>query len=248
MKNNLVIDIGNTNTSFGIFKASKLIKSWDIPTSKIVAGTDLKLKKTGFDKVIICSVVPKATRALKARLNKKMNINPLIVGCNIKVPIANLYRNPGQVGQDRLVNAFAGLKIFGTPLIIVDFGTAITFDVVSGRPAYVGGIIVPGIGISLQALAAKCALLPEVTLSKPKELIGRDTKNSILSGILNGFGCLCDGIIIKLKKQFKRKSVVVATGGNIELMRQFCKEIDKVDKHLTLKGLNFLTMRRFSVE
>jgi len=248
MKNNLAIDIGNTNTSFGIFKGSKLVKLWDIPTSKIVAGSDLKLKKAGIDKIVICSVVPKATRVLKSRLNKKLNTNPLIVGNNIKVPIGNLYRNPRQVGQDRLVNAFAGLQIFGAPLIIVDFGTAITFDVVSGKPAYVGGIIVPGIGISLQALAAKCVLLPEVTLSKPKELIGRDTKNSILSGMLNGFGCLCDGIIIKLKKHFTRNPIVVATGGNIELMRAFCRQIDKVDKNLTLKGLNLLTINRFSVK
>jgi len=244
----LVIDVGNTNTSFGIFKAGKLIKSWDISTSKIVAGTNLKLKKVGFNKVIICSVVPKATRVLRARLNKKMNINPLIVGSNIKVPIGNLYRNPRQVGQDRLVNALAGLKIFGAPLIIVDFGTAITFDAVSAKAEYVGGMIVPGLGISLWALAARCALLPQVRLSKPMELIGRDTKNSILSGLLNGFGCLCDGIILKLKKQFERAPIVVATGGNIELMRRFCKQIDKVDKYLTLKGLNFLTMGRFSVE
>lgn len=248
MKNNLVIDIGNTNTSFGIFRARKLIKSWDIPTNNLIAGRNLELKETGFDQIIICSVVPKATRVLKARLSKKMNINPLIVGNNIKVPIRNLYRNPRQVGQDRLVNAFAGLRLFGAPLIIVDFGTAITFDVVSGKPAYVGGMIVPGIGISLQALAAKCALLPQVKLSKPRELIGRDTKDSILSGMLNGFGCLCDGIILKLKKQFKREPIVVATGGNIELMRGFCKELDKVDRNLTLKGLNLLTINRFSVK
>lgn len=248
MKNNLVIDIGNTNTSFGVFKASRLIKSWDIPTKKILFGTDLKLNKRGFDKIIICSVVPKATQVLKAWLKKKLNINPLIVGNHIKVPMRNLYRNPRQVGQDRLVNTFAGLKIFGAPLIIVDFGTAITFDVISGKPAYVGGMIVPGLGISLQALATKCALLPQVKLSKPRELIGRDTKNSILSGMLYGFGCLCDGIILKLKKQFKKKPIVIATGGNIELMRGFCKEIDRVERNLTLKGLNFLTINRFSVK
>ncbi|HOX54362.1 MAG TPA: type III pantothenate kinase [Candidatus Omnitrophota bacterium] len=242
---NLVIDIGNTNTSFGIFKANRLIRSWDIPTGKIVSGRDLKLNKAAINSIVICSVVPKATRALKAKVIKQLHIMPLVVGEDIKVPVKNLYRNPKQVGQDRLVNAFAGLKIFGAPLIIVDFGTAITFDVVSARAEYVGGMIIPGLKISLEALATKCALLPEAKLAAPRELIGKDTKNSILSGMLNGFGCLCDGVVIKLKKQFKKQPIVVATGGNIGLISKFCSSIDKIDKNLTLKGLNFLTKDRF---
>lgn len=248
MKNNLVIDIGNTNTSFGVFNGKRLIRSWDIPTEKISAKADLKLKKIIFEKVIICSVVPKVTERLKANLNKKSKIQPLIVGHNLTVPIKNLYSNPRQVGQDRLVNAYAGLKIYNAPLIIVDFGTAITFDLVSEKGAYLGGIIVPGLNISLEALFEKCALLPKVNLSNPKSLIGKDTKTSILSGILNGFGCLCDGLILKLKKQFNKKPIVIATGGNVELMRKFSKQIDKVDKNLTLKGLNLLTINRFSVK
>jgi type III pantothenate kinase len=245
---NLVIDIGNTNTSFGVFRSNKLVKSCDIPTKRILIGADLNLEKAEFNKIIICSVVPKATKIFKTRLRKKSNINPLIVGKNIKVPIRNLYRNPRQVGQDRLVNAFAGLKLFGAPLVIVDFGTAITFDLVSEKGAYLGGIIVPGLNISLEALFEKCALLPKVKLSNPKSFIGKDTKTSILSGILNGFGCLCDGLIIKLKKKFKKKPIVIATGGNVGLMRKFSKQIDKVDKNLTLKGLNLLTINRFSVK
>lgn len=248
MKMILVVDIGNTNINFGIFEGNIFKKTWSITTKKVFSKINLNLKGFKFKTVIICSVFPEATRVLKDKLKKKLKINPLIVGKDIKVPIKNLYRNPNQVGQDRLVNAYAGFKIFGAPAIIVDFGTAITFDVVSEKAAYVGGMIVPGLGISLQALATKCALLPEVKLSKPREFIGRDTKSSILSGILYGFGCLCDGIIIKLKKRFKRKPIVVATGGNIELMRQFCMQIDKVDKNLTLKGLNLLTINRFSVK
>ena len=167
---------------------------------------------------------------------------------SVKVPIKNLYRNPKQVGQDRLVNAYVAKEIFGFPLVIVDFGTAITFDVISEKGDYLGGIIAPGIGISLEALHEKCALLPKVKLTQTKTFIGKDTKGSILSGILFGFGCLCDGIILKLKKKFKRKPIVVATGGNVDLMRRFCKQLDRVDENLTLKGLNLLTINRFSVK
>lgn len=240
----LVADIGNTNINFGIFKGKILKKSWILPTQKLSLKSDLKLKGN-FKKAIICSVYPKATRILKEKLKRKLKIKPLVVGDNLKVPIKNLYKNPNQVGQDRLVNAYAGKKIYGIPLIIIDFGTAITFDVVSKEGDYLGGIIAPGLNISLEALFEKCALLPKVKLSIPKSFIGRDTQNSILSGVTYGFSALCDGIIIKLKKEFKRKPLVIATGGNVDLIKRFSKQIDKVDKNLTLKGLNLLTINRF---
>jgi type III pantothenate kinase len=240
----LVVDIGNTNINFGIFKGKILKRSWSIPTKKVFLKSDLNLKSR-LEKAIISSVYPKATQILNSRLKKILNIRPLIVGKDMKIPIKNLYKKPEQVGQDRLINAFAGREMYGAPLIIVDFGTAITLDVVSGKGDYLGGVIVPGIEISLEVLFKKCALLPQVKLSKPKSLIGKDTKDSILSGLLNGFGCLCDGLVIRLRKKLKKRPLVIATGGNVEFMRKFCKQIDKIDKNLTLKGLNLLTINRF---
>ena len=243
MKMVLVADIGNTNINFGIFKGKILRKSWSIPIAKAISVSSLK--RYNIKTAIICSVVPDKTKALKKKLKTTLKINPLIAGVDVKVPVKNLYRNPKQVGQDRLVNAYAAWKIYGGPLIIVDFGTAITFDAISKSGSYLGGIITPGVGISLETLFKRCALLPRVKFSKPKSLIGKDTKNSILSGIVYGYGCLCDGIILKLKKSFKNKPLVVSTGGSVELMRKFCGQIDKVDKNLTLKGLNLLTIDRF---
>jgi len=235
----LVADIGNTNIDFGVFKGKTLKKSWSIPTSRVFSKLVLRYKN--IENILICSVFPKATMALKAKFKRKA----LIVGKDLKVPIRNLYKNPKQVGQDRLVNAYGVRKIYGTPAIVVDFGTAITLDVVSENGSYLGGIISPGLGISLESLFKNCALLPKAKLSKPKSLIGKDTKNSILSGVVYGYGCLCEGIIIKLKKRFKKKPFVIATGGNADLMRKFCRQIDKVDKNLALKGLNLLTIDRF---
>ena len=165
---------------------------------------------------------------------------PLIVGRNIPLPLRNLYRYPRRVGTDRLVNAYAGVSIYGAPLIVVDFGTAITFDVISPKKAYLGGMILPGLKISLDALFEHTALLPKVRLNKPHEFIGRDTKSSMLSGLVYGFSVLTDGLVQRIKKEIGRKTRVIATGGNSNLIVPYCTEIDAQDPFLTLKGLNLL--------
>ena len=237
----LAIDIGNTNINSGVFDKDKLLKKYVIPTNKKDYSSGLKnvFAKSDIDNVIVCSVVPDATSKIKKAL-KPFCKNIFIVGKDIKVLIKNLYRNPKQVGQDRLVNAYAGVILYGAPLIVVDFGTAITFDVISKNKEYLGGMILPGVGISLDALAKKTALLPKVKLRAPKELIGRDTKSSILSGVVFGFALTADGLACKIKDKIGRSAKFIGTGGNISFISKYCRSLDKIDPDLTLKGLNFI--------
>ncbi len=235
----LAIDIGNSTIAFGIFEGKRLKSSWRISTQNIFSKSKVLKPLKDIDGVIISSVVPKATPIIKKLLKNRFKIEPLVLGDNIKAPIKNLYRNPGQVGQDRLVNAVAASELFGAPIIVVDFGTAITFDIISKRKEYLGGIIVPGIEISLEALSTKAALLPHIKLSPPKEFLGRDTVSSMRSGIFYGFGSLCDCLIERLKAKFGEQ-LVIATGGHSRLIAKFCKSIDNVEPDLTLQGLRII--------
>lgn len=238
----LAIDIGNTNISFGVFKGRKIVKKTAVPTRdyihKIITR---KLGRVEIDDIIICSVVPKATRILAKDLKKIFSRTPRVLGKDIFVPIKNLYHKPKQVGQDRLVNAYAGIKLYGAPLIIVDFGTAITLDVVSRKGEYLGGIISPGVEMSLEVLVKRAALLPKIKIQKPKVLVGRDTKNSMNSGIIYGTSCLVDGLLAKIRKKMSgKKAAVIATGGHSRLLSVYCRGINKSDPDLTLKGIKLI--------
>ncbi len=184
--------------------------------------------------------MPAAEKTAKKELGRLLGKHPYIIGKNAKVPIKNLYSKPKQVGQDRLVNAYAAVLLYGAPLIAVDFGTAITFDVVSRNKEYLGGMILPGLGISLDALNQRTALLPKIKLEEPKEFIGRDTKNSMLSGIVYGFAALTDDLVARIKEKIGKSAKVIGTGGNISLIGRYCKQMDKIDRDLTLKGLNLV--------
>jgi type III pantothenate kinase len=142
------------------------------------------------------------------------------------------------------VNAYAASAFYGTPAIVVDFGTAITFDIISKNGEYLGGMILPGLRISLDSLAERTALLPRVSLNCPRELIGRDTKNSILSGIVYGFAAMADNLSERIKRIIGRNACVIGTGGNISLIAKYCRKLNKVDRDLTLKGLNLLYRRQ----
>jgi type III pantothenate kinase len=237
----LAIDIGNTNITFGIFKGDRIIKRFNIPTQDYsIKSLKKNLVKVKVNDSIICSVVPDATSVLREDLTKLLAKRPYIIGKEIRVPIKNLYRKPRQVGLDRLANAYAGIMLFGSPLIVVDFGTAITFDVVSKNKEYLGGLILPGFKISLDALSDRTALLPRIKLARPKEFIGKDTKSSMLSGIVYGFAALTDDLAKRIKDKIGKTAKVIGTGGNIGLISEFCKQIDKTDINLTLKGLNMI--------
>ncbi|MCM8796174.1 MAG: type III pantothenate kinase [Candidatus Omnitrophica bacterium] len=238
----LAVDIGNTNISFGVFEGARIVRKFNIPTlrytiQKLMASLD----KGKIDAAIICSVVPKVQARLKCDLRRLLGKTSYYnIGTNLVVPIKNLYRKPKQVGQDRLVNAYAAVELYGAPLVVVDYGTAVTFDVVSRKKEYLGGMILPGLKISLDALFARTALLPKIKLSYPKEFIGRDTRNSMLSGIVYGFSALTDDLIKRIKEKIGKDTKVIGTGGNIELIKRYCHSFNKIDTDLTLKGINLI--------
>ncbi len=234
----LAVDVGNTTITAGLFRGARLVARGRIPTrgSPRSLLRALKVSPRQLDGVIVSSVVPRATVSLKRSL-KQLGLKPLILGENIRAPIINRYRVPSQVGQDRLVNGVGAYFLYGGPAIIVDFGTAVTLDVVSARREYLGGLIVPGMGIALEALISRTALLPKVGLTPPKEFLGRDTRQSMLSGLFYGYGALCDGIVAKLKTRHAPKARVIATGGHCRLMAPYCHSVQTVNPDLTLQGL-----------
>lgn len=240
MKYLLAIDIGNTNITIGIFKGKKLIKKTKISTQKHSLYTRYFtsiLNKFDMNSIIISSVVPDALIKVKSILKRLAGCKISVLGENIKAPIRNLYRIKEEVGQDRLVNAVGARILYGAPCVIVDFGTAITFDVVSSKGEYLGGLILPGIEISLSSLYEKTALLPKVKLTRAIYIIGKDTVNSMRGGILFGFGAMCDGLAARYRKILGKSTKVIATGGNAGLMKRYTRSIQIVDEDLTLKGL-----------
>jgi type III pantothenate kinase len=249
----LTVDIGNTTTDFAVSNKGKIVKIWSIETDdspqsfkKCGEGIlrDIKRRYPEMSQAVICSVVPDALRVIKPLLKKRFVAKISVVGTDIKVPIANRYRDPGQVGQDRLVCAYAAMRLYGSPAIIIDLGTAITFDVVSAGKEYLGGIIVPGLRLSAESLFKKTALLPKVGIKIPRALIGRDTETSILSGLFYGYGVLCQGVIRLIAKQVKKKPKIVMTGGYAESMKKFMADAKPVVDHaLAHKGMLLLLER-----
>lgn len=241
----LAIDVGNTNISCGIFRGNKIIKRFSVPTQDYSPQKIKRLLgKFRIDNTIVCSVVPPINKMLKQDLRRILKKSPYQLGQNLRVPVKNLYRKPSQVGEDRLVNAYAAIRLYGSPLVIVDFGTALTFDAVSPNEEYLGGLILPGLELCLKSLAKNTALLPLVKLSKPEGLIGRDTKNSILSGIVHGFQGVVDNLVDRLKKEMGKETIVIGTGGGINFLGNYYKKFDIIDKDLTLKGINMVFKKR----
>ncbi len=258
----LAIDIGNTNISLGIFKGEKLAYNWRLSTTASKTADEyyialaglferrgLNLKEVnpvrenfsnGIKDIIISSVAPGILTVIKEALARMFAVSPYVLGENIEAPIKNLYEQPQEVGQDRLVNALSAYESLKEAVIVVDFGTAITFDFVSSGGEYLGGIIVPGIEISLAALVDKAALIPEIRLDKPEDLLGKNTVNSVRSGIIYGFAALCDGLIKKIKEKFGGDVSVIATGGQAETIAPYCQQINRVVPHLTLEGLEII--------
>jgi len=245
MNNLLAVDIGNTNITCGIFAHDKLIGKAKIRAHAYHSyGKNLKrlLRSSGLyaadiNGIIISSVSPLALMRFLNSLKKIMDCNITIVGKDIRVPIRNLYRVKREVGQDRLVNALAAKTIYGAPAVIIDFGTAITFDLVSKKGEYLGGLILPGIELSLGSLYKNTALLPKVELEEARDIIGKDTIASMRGGILFGFGAMCDGLVAQYRKVLGADLKVIATGGNAKLMKKYARSIRIADEDITLKGL-----------
>jgi len=250
----LAIDVGNTNIVFGVYKDNELINDWRISTDRNKTSDEYGIlfehifKYHGLcpkdvDDVIISSVVPTIMHTLVVMSIKYFGKEPLVVGPGIKTGINIKYDDPRELGADRIVNAVAAYNKYGGPLIIVDFGTATTFCVISKHGDYLGGVITPGIKISSEALFSKTAKLPKVELIKPKNVIGKNTVNSIQSGLIYGYVGLVDYIIEKIMEEIKDEGKVknvIATGGFTSLIGSESKYINKVDRFLTLEGLRIL--------
>jgi len=247
----LAIDVGNTNIVLGLYQKKKLIIHWRIETDRertedeyaalmrgLFSINDLKFDVV--KDIIVSCVVPPILPIIENLSKKYFNTSPLIVGPGIKTGIPILYDNPKEVGADRIVNAVAGYERYGGPLIIVDFGTATTFDAVSKGGEYLGGVITPGIGISMEALFEKAAKLPKIELIKPSTVIGRNTISSMQSGAIYGYAGLVDRIVEEIRKELDRDTYVVATGGLAELIIPESLTIKEVNPFLTLDGLQII--------
>jgi len=247
----IAVDIGNTNVTIGVFKDFNVLRSFKFETGllktskKCAALIKDKLSlflppKEDVEGVYACSVVPSLNNNIRSILKPIFKSKVNVVGEDINAPVMNRYRIPSQVGQDRLINAYAGLKLYGAGLIIVDFGTAITFDVVSKKSEYLGGLIVPGLKLMQECLNKKTALLPYVELSRPMEIIGRDTVSSIRSGLVYGVASLCDGVIERLMNKECKGYKVISTGGDVELIKPYSSRISNIENFLILKGLRLI--------
>lgn len=247
----LAIDSGNTNISLAVIRGKKILKRWDVNMLQPKGGalaefTDIISPLSGdypeLRGAIICSVVPDIINPLKRSVRQRAALPVWVIGKDMVVPIDNKYTVPSQVGQDRLVGAFAAKELYGHPVVVVDSGTAITFDVVSASGAYEGGIIVPGMRLSAEALYHKTALLPKIeNIVWPRHLIGKDTQESILSGLFNGYSALCSGLIDHLRKEIGKNAKVVVTGGAAPLMKKALKaKIDIIDPDLVFKGMRLV--------
>jgi type III pantothenate kinase len=246
----VLIDVGNTSTHFVYYSKGRFVRRARISTADL-SGRVLRESGIPFgkaDAAVVASVVPAAGDLLKKMLPRCFGLETHLIDPRFAVPIINRYKNPRQVGTDRLVNAAAAYHEFNKELIIVDFGTAITFDVVSRKGEYLGGVIAPGIEITLDALFQKTALLPRTHLEHPKAVIGRDTAESIRIGCSYGIGGLCDRIIELITKRHKIRPVLLATGGYALFMARYCHHLDRIDSDLTMKGILLTYKRRFFVD
>lgn len=250
----LTIDVGNTQTVVGVYAENtlklnrristhprKTSDEWSLVISELMTLNGDSINK--LDSAVISSVVPEATQALETMCMKTLQIEPMIVGHNLQAGIKILNANPSEVGADRIVNAAAAYRFYGGPAIVVDFGTATTFDVISAAGEYLGGAISPGIEISLDALFSHAARLSEIELESPERVIGRDTTESLQSGIVFGYAGQVDTLVRKIAVELDEgldKIKVIATGGLAETVVNACGTITVHDSLLTLKGLKLI--------
>lgn len=248
----LVMDVGNTNIVLGVYEDKKLLSSCRLATDKDKTSDEMGmsminyLSYAGIDKkdieaVIIASVVPPIMYSIEHSFRKYFNLNPIILGPGVKTGLNIKYENPREVGADRIANAVAALEKYGGPVIIVDFGTATTFCAVTSNYEYLGGVICPGIKISAEALFRKAAKLPKVDITKPENVIGRNTVDSMKSGIVHGYVGQVDHIVRLMKNEMKEQNIkVIATGGLAGLIAESSETIDFVDGLLALEGLRLI--------
>ncbi len=255
----LAVDAGNTNIVAGVFQGTRLAGHWRVSTDRRKTEDEYGtlfltfFKNSGFRSselkgAVVASVVPPLTPVLEKMIRGYFKVAPLLVGPGTKTGINIKYENPKEVGPDRIANAVAAFKKYGGPVIVVDYGTATTFDVISKFGEYLGGAIAPGVMTSTEALFEKAARLPGIELVKPASAIGRTTVESMQSGILYGFVGQVDGLVTRLKEEVPGDAKVVATGGLAPLMAPESSTIQAVDPMLTLEGLHMIYRKNFNPE
>jgi len=250
----LTIDLGNTNTVLGVFEGAELRAHWRLATRREQTADEYGilvrnlfmssgLVPTAIEGVALASVVPPLTPVLVALSKQYLDLEPLVVEPGVRTGMPILYEPPGDVGADRIVNGVAAFAAYGGPVIVVDFGTATTLDVVTRKGEYLGGVICPGVGISADALFQRAARLPRVDVRHPGKVIGRSTVGSIQSGLYFGYAAMVEGIIARIRAELGEPARVVATGGLAETLAADIPSIEAVDPVLTLTGLRLIWER-----
>jgi type III pantothenate kinase len=247
----LAIDVGNTNIVLGVFEGETLVADFRLHTDERATGDEMGLQIVGLlasrgiapDKVsavVVSNVVPILSRPIDELSHHYFQLAPMVVGPGIRTGMRILYEDPRQVGADRIVNAIAAFRRYGGPAVLVDFGTATTFDAISPQGDYLGGAIAPGIVISLDALVSHTAKLTRVELAAPPSVVGRNTTASMQAGLVYGYVGLIEGIVGRMKAELGDGATVIATGGLAELIAEQTSAIDTVDQRLTLDGLRII--------
>jgi type III pantothenate kinase len=245
----LAIDVGNTQTVFGLFDDGTLAEHWRVATEAHRTGDELGALVGRFiaweaiDGICLSSTVPPLIREYEVLAERWAKAPLLVLGPGVKTGIPVRYDDPREIGPDRIANAVAAKERYGAPCIVVDFGTSTNFDVVSVEGEYVGGVLAPGIEISMEALFQRAARLVKVDFAEPPSAIGRTTATALQSGLVYGFAGQVDGIVAAIRDELGVEAQVVATGGLVELIAPHSKAIDKVDHLLTLEGLRLVWER-----
>jgi type III pantothenate kinase len=250
----LTIDVGNTQTHVGAFDGTELIEHWRFSTDRQSTGDELAMvihdllalrgiEFAQIDGEAVSSVVPRLVSEYREMFERYLDREALILGPGTKTGMPILLENPHELGPDRLANAVAGYDRCHGPCVVVDFGTAINYDVVSGAGEYLGGIISPGIEISIEALTSRAARLTRIDIKEPRSLIGKSTDAAVQAGIVYGFAGQVDGICSRLREEMGEEITTIATGGLAGVIVGFTQSIDVVDDLLTLKGLRLIYER-----
>jgi type III pantothenate kinase len=251
----LAIDVGNTQTHVGVFSRDEVTAQWRSSTQPYATADELavgfqhflSLHNLSFSSqisgVVISSVVPTLTAAYRDMVERYFHFEPVVVEPGIRTGMPVLIDNPAELGADRICNAVAAYALVGGPLIVVDFGTATTFDAISHKGEYLGGVIAPGVQVSAQALSAAAARIPKVELAPPKTVIGKSTVESVRSGVVLGAAAMVDGMTERLRFELKGEAQVVATGGLAPMVLEQCNTKARYEPTLTLIGLRLLYER-----